>query len=120
MACCVVEEIIDVEWSNRKLHRATRKDRDGQRLLGERWAPFKRRLRTLEVADCLEDVLPAPGGFHPLTADKTGEWAAALSRNWRLVFEPADEPVPTLNDGGLDARNVRRVRILRVEDYHGR
>ena len=120
MACSVLEEIIEIEWSQRKLERATRTDRDGQRRLGERWPAFKRRLRTLEVADCLEDVLPAPGNFHPLTADRDGEWAAALSKNWRLVFEPADKPLPTLDDGGLDVRNVRRVRILRVEDYHGR
>ena len=116
-----MEEVIDIEWGDRKLERAQRRERDGRRLLGpERWSAFKRRLRTLEVADCLADVRNAPGRFHPLGADNAGEWAARLSPNWRLVFEPADAPLPTLPDGGVDTRNVRLVRILRVEDYHGR
>ena len=117
----LVEDVIEIEWSDRKLQRAATTDRGGQRMLGsDRWSAFKRRLRTLEVADCLDDVREAPGKFHPLSADKAGAWAASLSANWRLVFEPADNPLPTLPDGGLDIRSVRSVRIVRVEDYHGR
>lgn len=37
----------------------------------------------------------------------------------RLIFEPADDPVPRKPDGGLDWRLVTAVRILGVEDYHG-
>jgi proteic killer suppression protein len=117
----VMEDVINIEWSDRKLQRAADKDRDGRRMLGtDRWSAFKRRLRTLEVADCLEDIRQAPGKFHPLSADKAGAWAASLSANWRLVFEPADDPLPALPDGGLDTSSVRTVRIVRVEDYHGR
>jgi proteic killer suppression protein len=117
----LVEDVIDIEWADRKLQRAADKDRDGRRILGpDRWSAFKRRLRTLEVADCLEDLRQAPGKFHPLDADKSGSWAASLSANWRLVFEPAHDPLPILPDGGLDTRSVTAVRILRVEDYHGR
>lgn len=117
----LLEEIIDVEWSDRKLRQAAAQDRAGRKLLGgDRWSAFKRRLRTLEVADCLCDVLSAPGRFHPLSARRDEEWAASLTANWRLIFEPADLPLPRKADGSLDVNAVKRVRILRVEDYHGR
>jgi proteic killer suppression protein len=35
------------------------------------------------------------------------------------VFEPADEPVPTRDDGGLDWDRVTAVSIREVVDYHG-
>lgn len=112
---------IQVEWADRKLRKAQESDRAGQRLLGDdRWAALKRRVRALEVADTLADLRGQAGHFHPLSADRAGEWSATISPNWRLVFEPAEDPLPTLADGGLDTTAVRRVRVLRVEDYHGR
>jgi plasmid maintenance system killer protein len=110
---------IQVEWVDRKLGKAQGSDRAGQKLLGDdRWTALKRRVRTLEVANTLADVRGQAGNFHALSADRVGEWSASISPNWRLVFEPADDPLPTLADGGLDTTAVRRVRVLRVEDYH--
>ena len=42
-----------------------------------------------------------------------------IEANTRLVFEPADEPLLTYADGGLDWTEVRTIRILEVVDYHG-
>ena len=42
-----------------------------------------------------------------------------LTGNMRLVFEAANDPVPTRDDGGLDWGSVTEVRILEVGDYHG-
>lgn len=42
-----------------------------------------------------------------------------ITRNYRLIFEPADKPVPQLEHGGLDWSAVTKVRILEVTDYHG-
>lgn len=113
------EVYIQVGWADRKLRKAQASDRAGQKLLGDdRWAALKRRVRVLEVADTLADVRGQAGSFHALTADRSGEWSASLTPNWRLIFEPADDPLPTLEDGGLDAAAVRQIRVLRVEDYH--
>jgi proteic killer suppression protein len=116
----ILEALIRVDWADRKLRKAQASDRAGRRLLGDvRWSALKRRIRTLEAADTMADLHGLPGNFHPLGADRAGEWAANLSPNWRLVFEPAEEPLPTLENGGLDLAQVRSVRVLRVEDYHG-
>jgi len=36
----------------------------------------------------------------------------------RLVFEPAEDPVPLTVEGQLDLREIRLIRILDIEDYH--
>lgn len=41
-----------------------------------------------------------------------------LHKGVRLVFQPADDPVPTRDDGSLDWTRVKRIRLLEVKDYH--
>lgn len=40
-----------------------------------------------------------------------------LSGGQRLVFEPADDPVP-LTDGHIDWPRVTKVRVTFIGDYH--
>jgi proteic killer suppression protein len=44
--------------------------------------------------------------------------AVYLDGPWRLIFEPANDPVPKKPDGGLDWTQVTVIRILEVRDYH--
>jgi proteic killer suppression protein len=113
--------IIDINWFDRKLERTCSSDRLGQKSFGQaRWRKLKVRLALLDAAPTLADLRAAPGHWHPLGADRAGQWSAALDGSYRLVFEPADEPLPTLPDGGLDPSRVTKVRIIEVVDYHGR
>jgi len=79
---------------------------------------IQRRLVQLQAATVLDDMRSVPGRFHPLTADRLGQFAMDLDGPHRLILEPADEPLPRLADGGLDLAKVTVVRILGVEDYH--
>lgn len=56
---------------------------------------------------------------HPLTGDRMGQWSVALKYPFVLLFEPANEPLPKLDDGGLDLERITAVRVLGVENYHG-
>jgi proteic killer suppression protein len=78
------------------------------------------RIALLEEADCLADLRDAPGNWHPLTADRAGQWSASVNGNHRLIFRPDQVPLPCLSDGGLDAAQVTKVEIIEVADYHGR
>jgi proteic killer suppression protein len=55
-----------------------------------------------------------------LLHDHAGQLALDLDHPYRLIFEPADEPIPTKSDGGLDWNQVTAVRIIGVENYHGK
>ncbi len=77
-----------------------------------------RRLDDLAAAPNLEAMRNLPGRCHELKGDRAGQLTVDLVHPQRLVFEPADEPVPTKPDGGLDWKQVTAIRILSVEDTH--
>ena len=37
---------------------------------------------------------------------------------YRMILEPADDPIPTREDGSIDLERVTSIRILEVKDYH--
>jgi plasmid maintenance system killer protein len=96
---------------------------NNQRLLEKRHGKdrakrIKRRLDDLRAADVLDDMRSLPGRCHELLHDRAGQLSLDLDHPYRLIFEPADEPIPTKLDGGLDWTKVTAVRILGVENTH--
>ncbi len=59
-----------------------------------------------------------PERCHELSGKRKGTFAVDLKHPFRLIFEPADEPVPKKDDGGIDLKKVTMITILSVEDYH--
>lgn len=94
--------------------------------LSRRYGPdnakrIRRRLDDLRAAANFADLHSLFGGrFHPLHEDRAGQFALDVRHPQRLIVEPADEPLPIKPDGGLDWSLVTTVRILEVEDYHGK
>lgn len=114
-------DIIDISWSDRKLEKCCAGDRSGQRYFGAaNWKLLKRRLASLAAAATLTDMDGVPGNCHALSADRDGQFAVYLWAQYRLVFEPNHEPIPRLDDGGIDRSSVTSVVITEVVDYHGR
>jgi len=77
-----------------------------------------KRLDNLHFASNLEDMRLLPGRIHELTGDLKGVLAIDLKNGYRLLLEPAEDPPPCKDDGGLDWQAVRSIIITRVEDYH--
>jgi len=108
-----------VLFGNNKL----RKLCNSQELARKKWGPecskrLRQRLDDIEAADCLADTANLPGRYHPLRENRAGQWSADLKHPLRLVFEPANDPIPEGPDGLLDPRRVTIVRILEVTDTH--
>lgn len=98
---------------------ACESDRSGTKRFGAaRWQLIRRRLASVLAAPTLADMANVPGHCHPLTGRRHGQFAISLDGPFRLVFEPANDPVPTLADGGIDRAAVTHIRILEVVDYH--
>ncbi len=81
---------------------------------------LQRRLDDLLDTDNLKDVMLLPGRCHLLKADKKGLFAIDLDHPKRLLFEPANDPLPISEDGTWDLSRVTAIRILSLEDYHGK
>lgn len=110
---------MDIVFNNRKFE----KECNNQRLLetnhgADRAKRIRRRLDNLRAANVLEDMRNLPGRCHELIQDRAGQLSLDLDHPYRLIFEPADEPIPTKPDGGIDWNKVTAVRILGVEDTH--
>ena len=111
---------MDILFRTEKLRRQCSLERERVRAWGEQRARLiLRRLDGLLAADTLEVMRRVPGRCHELRADREGQLSLDLDGPYRLIFEPANEPVPRKEDGGLDWSRVTAVRILGVEDTHG-
>lgn len=79
-----------------------------------------RRLADMLAADSLATFMALPGRCHALSGDRAGQFALDLRGPYRLIFEPANVPLPLRTDGALMREAVTAIRILRErEDYHG-
>ena len=121
---------MDIEIPDDDLRVICEQERAATRALGR---PCARRLRTrladLTAAVHVQELVA--GRPHPLKGDRSGQFATSkphyaivlkfaqdLHGGVRLVFEPANNPIPEQDDGGIDWRRVTRVRIVFIGDYH--
>ncbi len=81
---------------------------------------LKRRLSELAAAAVLEDLRNLPQArCHELKGWHKGYLSVDLDHPYRLIFEPANNPIPKKSDGGLDWTKINEIRIIGVEDTHG-
>jgi proteic killer suppression protein len=111
---------LEIFFANRALEKRLGSDAVRRRGYGDVLArKIARRLNELNAAPNLGAMRAMPGGCHELHEDRAGQLAVDLTDNVRLVFEPANDPIPAKDDGGLDWDHVTEVRIREVTDYHG-
>ncbi|RJP58932.1 MAG: killer suppression protein [Deltaproteobacteria bacterium] len=80
---------------------------------------LKRRLNELQAADTLDLLRCLPQArCHELKGNRKGQLSVDLDHPFRLIFEPADNPIPKKKDGGLDWTKVTKIRVIGVEDTH--
>ena len=111
---------MEVFFATRSLEKRLGSDAARQRSYGHVVArKIALRLNQLHAAPNLGAMRQMPGRCHELQEDRAGQLAIDLTDNLRLVLEPAHEPVPARDDGGLDWDCVTAVRIREVIDYNG-
>jgi proteic killer suppression protein len=78
------------------------------------------RLDELYAAESLETLRFLPQArCHELKGNHEGKLSVDLDHPYRLLFKPANNPVPLKPDKGLDWSGVTEIEILGVEDTHG-
>lgn len=77
------------------------------------------RMMELLAAETLADIskLP-PARCHELTGNRKGQLSVDLEHPYRLLFIPADDPIPKREEGGLDWAAVIKVKIIEFTDTH--
>lgn len=112
---------MQITFKTKKLKRIVDSSKDLFRVYGEvRGKRIRNRMSVLRAATCLEEVpVEKPDRRHELSHDRKGQFAVDITGNYRLVFEPNNNPIPLRKDGGLDLKRITEIKILEVEDYHG-
>ena len=84
------------------------------------WAKLViQRRNDLISAPTLETMRTLGGDCHELAGSLKGKLAVSISGNHRIIFEPANDPIPAKEDGGLDWKQITEITVLDIgEDYH--
>jgi toxin HigB-1 len=111
---------MEINFASRKMEKLCNSEREMRGEFGPRNAKvLQQRLAQLRAADTLADVRRLPGArCHELTQDRKGQLAVDLVHPKRLIFVSDHDPVPKKEDGGLDWRQVTRILITEIVDYH--
>lgn len=108
---------MDLEFANSKLRQLCEDAKDAQKRLGPHSArKLRARLSDLVAVSAVGDLVA--GRPHPLKGKRSHEFSVSLHGGDRLVFEAAGENTPLTTDGSVDWKNVSRVRITEIGDYH--
>ena len=111
---------MDIHFKSKKLQRIMTNEAKLNKHFGTKRARLiMRRYYFLEAADNLEKVPNKPPmRRHQLSDKRQRRFAIDVDEKWRILFEPANDPLPTREAGGIDLRRVTAIRILEITDYH--
>lgn len=108
---------MELRFKDKKLQSLCQKQVEARKRLGEPCArKLWSRLADMAAAATVSD-LPV-GHPHPLKGDRLGQFALDLHGGWRLVFSPANNPIPRRADDAIDWSAVTIVCIEYIGDYH--
>jgi len=111
---------MEIFFGTRGLQRVCSQHAVAKKKLGARMGrKVQQRLMELSAAASLGDMsrLP-PARCHELKGNRKGQLSVDLEHPFRLLFVPANIPVPTKEDGGLDWAEVTEIEIIDILDTH--
>ncbi len=109
---------MEILFKTQKLAKVLNNAKSIERKYGRSASKIKQRLDDMAMADNLQELMNLPGRHHPLTGDRQGQFACDLVHPYRLIYEPANEPLPVDENNALVYTQVTIVEIIEVTDYH--
>lgn len=114
---------MDIVFSSKKLKKQLNEEKVMVKTHGPRRCRLLKVIMTqLRAAPNLGIFAPPyspPNRCHELKGNKKGQLSVDLDHPYRLLFKPANDPIPTREEGGLDWNKVTAIEIKGVEDTHG-
>lgn len=111
---------MDIYFKTKKLQKICSKEKAAIKELGPKRAKkLMQRMMELLAAEFLSDIsIYPPARCHELIGDRKGQLSVDLGHPYRLLFIPADDPVPYKKEGGLDRTAVSSIEIIEIADTH--
>jgi proteic killer suppression protein len=110
---------MELSYKNNKLKNSLTTDKGLLRLNSRLAKKIKLRRIQLESAENLEVISKLPVlRLHQYRGKRKGTWSIDIQENWRILFEINQDPIPSLEDGGIDLKAITIISIESVEDPH--
>lgn len=109
-----------IYFGTRKLQKTCSSAKEMNKAYGTtRARKLQQRLMELQAAANLSHIARVPPPrCHELVADRHGQLSVDLDHPFRLIFIPANDPLPLREDGGLDWERVTEIEVIEVVNYH--
>lgn len=108
-----------LSYKTNKLEKSFTTDKGLAKSYGTLAKKIKQRRIQLESADNLEVISKLPAlRLHQHIGKGKGTWSIDIHQNWRILFEIDQDPIPSLENGGVDLKAIKIICITSVEDPH--
>lgn len=108
-----------INFNTRKLEKELTDSKQLLKRYGQLAKKINQRMAELRAADTLAVMATLPQArCHELQGGRKGQFAVDISVNYRLIFKPDHDPVPTKDDGGIDWNSITIISIEEIDDYH--
>ena len=108
-----------LSYKNNKLEKSLTTDKGLAKGYGKLAKKIKQRRIQLESAENLEVISKLRFlRLHQHIGKDKGTWSIDIQENWRILFEINQDPIPTIEDGGIDLKAITIISIKSVEDPH--
>lgn len=108
-----------INFKSKSLERQLTIPKEIQKRFGSMAKKVNQRMKELKAADNLAVMRTIPAAYcHELKQDRKGQLAVKISGNFRIIFVPDHDPVPSKEDGGMDWQSITIIKVEEVIDYH--
>jgi plasmid maintenance system killer protein len=110
---------VKINFKSKKMEKQLTIPKETQKTYGQMAKKVIQRMKELKAADTLAVMRTIPTAkCHELHQDRKGQLAVTISGNYRIIFIPDHEPIPSNQDGGMDWQSITIIEVIEVVDYH--
>lgn len=110
---------MEVRYQTKKLERTLTSDKELKKRYGSLAKKIKQRINQLTSAENLGVIANLPAlRLHPHIGKNRGLWSIDIQANWRILFLIGNDPIPILEDGGINKKEVTIITITSIKDPH--
>lgn len=112
---------MDIIFADRKLEKYANDFSLAKRKLGNNQAKLlHKRLNDLYDAENFSVLFDLPGHHHPLTENRSGQWACSLVQPARLIYKPVLPAELAQAEEQINLAQLVEVSVIEIIDYHER
>ena len=110
---------MNIIFADRKLKEYANNFSLAQRKLGNNQAKLlHKRLNDLYDAKNFSVLFDLPGHHHPLTENRSGQWACSLEQPSRLIYKPIIPNELAQTEEQINLVQLVKLSVIEITDYH--